>query len=82
METKQGQIFLSYSRKDVGLVNELYEKLKGYGYSPWQDHRDIIGGKWLDGLNPTKVRNPPLLERKRTLSRYLHISKVHTFLQG
>ena len=50
METKPGQIFLSYSRKDVGFVNKLYRELKGYGFSPWQDHRDIIGGRWLDAI--------------------------------
>ncbi len=50
MDPKQGLIFLSYSRKDVGLVNELYEKLKDYGFSPWQDHRDIISGKWLSAI--------------------------------
>ena len=44
-------IFLSYSRKDVGEVNCLYERLKKRGFSPWQDHRDILGGqKWLDAI--------------------------------
>ena len=50
METKPARIFLTYFRKDIGLVNELYEKLSRYGFSLWQDHRDIISEKWLDAI--------------------------------
>jgi hypothetical protein len=45
-EEKQARIFLSYTRKDMVKVKNLYRKLKGYGFSPWIDIEDIIGGDW------------------------------------
>lgn len=54
MKTDQTQIFLSYARKDVAEVNKLYDKLKSYGFSPWQDHKDLIGGMdWMDEIIET-----------------------------
>jgi hypothetical protein len=45
------KIFISYTRKDVGRVNELYVKLRGLGYSPWIDTQDLIGGTpWLKAI--------------------------------
>jgi hypothetical protein len=45
------QVFLSYARKDVAVVNELYENLKSIGFSPWQDHRDLLPGQqWKDSI--------------------------------
>jgi len=42
------RIFLSYARKDIVKVNKLYDDLKSYGFSPWQDHKDLIGGDdWM-----------------------------------
>jgi len=50
-EIKKTRIFLSYARKDVGLVNDLYDRLKQAGFSPWQDSKDILPGElWKDAL--------------------------------
>jgi len=58
-EVQQVRIFLSYSRKDVGTVNDLYEKLKSYGFSPWQDHRDILPGQdWMEAIRKA-IREAP-----------------------
>lgn len=53
-EMKQARIFLSYARKDVAEVNKLYDRLKRYGFSPWQDHKDLIGGvDWMEEIIET-----------------------------
>jgi len=53
-EVKQARIFLSYARKDVAEVNKLYDRLKRYGFSPWQDHKDLIGGvDWMEEIIET-----------------------------
>jgi len=53
-EVKKMRIFLSYARKDVARVNELYRELKRYGFSPWQDHKDLLGGReWIDEIIET-----------------------------
>lgn len=44
-EVKSARIFLSYARKDVGIINDLYDKLKQTGFSPWQDVKDILPGE-------------------------------------
>lgn len=50
-EVKQTRIFLSYARKDIGLVNDLYNRLQQAGFSPWQDSKDIYPGEvWKDAL--------------------------------
>jgi len=42
-----GQIFLSYAKEDLTQVKKLYDYLKYYGYTPWLDETDIIGGtRW------------------------------------
>ncbi len=52
MERQQTRIFLSYARKDVAEANNLYSILKRYGYSPWQDHKDLTGGRdWLEEIS-------------------------------
>lgn len=51
MKINEARIFLSYARKDVAEVNALYDQLKRMGFSPWQDHKDILPGqKWLDAI--------------------------------
>ena len=41
------QIFLSYAHKDRQIVANIYDRLKGAGFRPWIDHKDILGGeKW------------------------------------
>jgi len=53
-ELQQARIFLSYARKDVVEVNKIYDRLKRYGFSPWQDHKDLIGGmEWMDEIIET-----------------------------
>jgi hypothetical protein len=48
---KKTRIFLSYAHKDIGLVNDLYDRLKEAGFSPWQDSKDIKAGElWPDAL--------------------------------
>lgn len=48
---QEHRVFISYSRKDVDQVNELYMRLKRHGFSPWQDHRDIIAGTdWFSNI--------------------------------
>ena len=49
-ERKQARIFISYARKDAGQVKELYQNLKGYGFSPWIDEDILPGQKWWDAI--------------------------------
>ena len=38
------QVFISYSRKDLNLVNQLAQDLKGAGFNVWWDVSDLKGG--------------------------------------
>jgi hypothetical protein len=38
-------VFLSYARKDVANVRDLYRKLKHAGYRPWMDLEDLLPGE-------------------------------------
>jgi len=54
MKPEQARVFLSYARKDVAEVNKLYDRLKSYGFSPWQDHKDLLGGmEWMEEIIET-----------------------------
>jgi len=57
-ETKQARIFISYARKDAGQVKELYQNLKGYGFSPWIDEDILPGQKWWDAIRKA-IRESP-----------------------
>lgn len=39
------QIFISYALEDGKSVQQLYQRLKDAGYSPWMDKVDLIGGQ-------------------------------------
>ena len=39
----RGRIFLSYAREDVGKINVIFQHLKRAGFSPWQDHKFLLG---------------------------------------
>jgi hypothetical protein len=38
-------IFLSYAREDRARVEQVYDSLKGEGFNPWLDTRDIMAGE-------------------------------------
>ncbi len=40
-----GQIFISYSRKDVGTVDQIVSRLKNLGFEVWIDRENIKGGE-------------------------------------
>ena len=51
-------IFMSYSRRELGFVDDLVSKLEGQGYNVWLDYRALIPGTpWKvqidEGLNET-----------------------------
>lgn len=51
MKLQPARVFISYARKDLGKVKELYQQLKEAGFSPWQDIHDILPGElWHDAL--------------------------------
>src|SRR6266567_1775127 len=37
-------LFVSYARKDLDVVTQLYEDLQRFGVTLWIDHRDILPG--------------------------------------
>src|SRR5262245_56262784 len=50
-EKSTARIFLSYEHGDSERVDRLYELLKGAGYQPWMDKKDILPGeKWQDAI--------------------------------
>jgi len=57
-EVKSARIFISYARKDAGQVKELYQNLKGYGFSPWTDEDILPGQKWWDAIRKA-IRESP-----------------------
>jgi hypothetical protein len=51
MEDRMGHIFISYSRSDEGIVNQLISKLEMKEYRLWKDSRKIRGGeKWKNAI--------------------------------
>jgi hypothetical protein len=42
---KKIKLFLSYADEDIVRVEELYERLKAFGFEPWIAKRDIIPGE-------------------------------------
>jgi hypothetical protein len=50
-DLQQVRIFLSYTRKDMGQVKELYKMLRSCGFSPWMDIFDLRSGQqWLEAV--------------------------------
>jgi hypothetical protein len=44
-------IFISYARSDVNVVEEIYQRLRGKNHSPWMDIHSIKGGEtWLKAI--------------------------------
>jgi TIR domain len=39
------QIFLAHAKEDKKYVRDLYAKLKGLGFSPWLDEKDLLPGQ-------------------------------------
>ena len=39
------RIFLSYTKKNIKQINELYKKLTDNGFRPWMDTEDIVTGE-------------------------------------
>ncbi|MCB9090448.1 MAG: TIR domain-containing protein [Calditrichae bacterium] len=51
MKIQPARVFISYARKDLGKVKELYQQLQEAGFSPWQDIHEILPGEvWHDAL--------------------------------
>ena len=38
------KIFLAHAKEDETITEEIYERLKSGGYSPWMDVKDIPAG--------------------------------------
>ena len=54
------KIFISYSRREVGFVDDLYGHLEKEGYQAWLDYRSMVPGKpWKEqiyqGISEAKV---------------------------
>jgi hypothetical protein len=43
--TKPIQIFLCHASEDKAAVETIYDRLKGLGYSPWLDKKDLLPGQ-------------------------------------
>ena len=51
------QIFLAHAKEDIDKVKELYDRLKGKGYKPWLDEKDLLPGqKWREEI-PRAIKN-------------------------
>jgi hypothetical protein len=48
-----GQIFISYSRRDKGFVDQLVQDLGKNGFEVWIDWEDIVGGESWRAFQPT-----------------------------
>ena len=56
---KEPLIFLSYTRKDIARVRNLYKRLKEAGYKPWLDLEDLdVGDEWGLKVKETLERAP------------------------
>ncbi len=40
------RLFLSYARKDIKAVRDLYKRLRADGFSPWMDDEKLRAGRW------------------------------------
>ena len=45
MPSENPVLFLSYARKDIAKVREVYHQLKRAGYRPWMDLEDLLRGE-------------------------------------
>jgi TIR domain len=45
-ETKPIQIFLCHASEDNAAVMSIYDRLKGLGYKPWLDKKDLLPGHY------------------------------------
>lgn len=59
MKVDQARVFISYARKDLGKVKELYQQLKAAGFSPWQDIHDILPGELCHDALMRAIREAP-----------------------
>jgi len=56
--TRGARIFLCYARRDLQLVQDLYDKLREAGHSPWMDKKDILPGEnWKHALRSNIKRS-------------------------
>src|SRR5262245_935731 len=45
-------IFMSYSRREVGFVDDLTDRLEKEGYKVWLDYRSLVPGTpWVEQIN-------------------------------
>jgi hypothetical protein len=55
-ETKPVQIFLCHAGEDKAAVETIYERLKGLGYKPWLDKKDLLPGQRWRSEIPKAIR--------------------------
>jgi formylglycine-generating enzyme required for sulfatase activity len=55
-ETKSIQIFLCHASEDKPAVETIYERLKGLGYKPWLDKKDLLPGQRWRSEIPKVIR--------------------------
>lgn len=51
------KIFLSHAREDRERVEEIYEKLLQYNFSPWMDTKNILPGELWQNSIETAIKN-------------------------
>jgi hypothetical protein len=54
-ETKPIQIFLCHASEDKAAVEAIYERLKGLGYKPWLDKKDLLPGQLWEQEIPKAI---------------------------
>jgi len=54
--TKPIQIFLCHASEDKAAVEAIYERLKGLGYKPWLDKKDLLPGQLWEQEIPKVIR--------------------------
>jgi len=59
MQIEKNLIFLSYARKDIAAVRELYHQLKTAGYTPWMDVEDLLPGEEWELLVKQTIERAP-----------------------
>lgn len=57
MHLKNTQIFLCYASEDKQRVLEAYDRLKGSGYTPWLDKKDLLPGQYWDEEIPKAIKS-------------------------
>ena len=55
-ETKPIQIFLCHASEDKEAVIAIYDRLKGLGYKPWLDKKDLLPGQCWRSEIPKAIR--------------------------